>query len=184
MRVIAGLYGGRVLKSPPDRKTRPTSDRLKETLFNILVPRIGPDTRFLDLCAGTGAIGIEAISRGVRHATFVDKSRRACALVERNLDLLGISEDTTEVYCNTAARFLSKHTGTAWNAIYLDPPYDHEYADVLASIGDHTSNLLEETGVLIVEHHSKKIIPDEIETIRRWRLLKQGESCLSFYEQQ
>ncbi|HMS08394.1 MAG TPA: RsmD family RNA methyltransferase, partial [Pyrinomonadaceae bacterium] len=82
MRVIAGTYGGRILKSPADNRTRPTSDRLRETLFNIIAPKIDENTRFLDLCAGTGAIGIEAISRGARHATFVDRSRRSCALIE------------------------------------------------------------------------------------------------------
>ena len=86
MRVIAGIYRGRILKSPADNKTRPTSDRLRETLFNILAPRIDEETRFLDLCAGTGAMGIEALSRGAAHVTFVDRSRRACALIEESLD--------------------------------------------------------------------------------------------------
>ena len=97
MRVIGGIYGGRVLKSPADNRTRPTSDRLRETLFNILAPRIDEETRFLDLCAGTGAMGIEALSRGAAHATFVDRSRRSCALIEQNLDNLGIPEEQTEV---------------------------------------------------------------------------------------
>ncbi len=92
MRVIAGLYRGHVLKSPPDNKTRPTSDRLRETLFNVLAPQITHQTRFLDLCAGTGAIGIEALSRGAAFATFVDKSKKSCALIEENLDKLKIDE--------------------------------------------------------------------------------------------
>ena len=81
MRVIAGIYRGRVLKSPPDNKTRPTSDRLRETLFNVLAPRIDEETRFLDLCAGTGAIGIEALSRGAAFVTFVDKSKKSLSLI-------------------------------------------------------------------------------------------------------
>ncbi len=93
MRIIAGEYRGRILKSPANLKTRPTSDRLRETLFNILQPKIDDETRFLDLCAGTGAIGIEAISRGAKFSTFVDKSRRACALIEENLDILEIPEE-------------------------------------------------------------------------------------------
>ena len=97
MRVISGLYRGRVLRSPADRKTRPTSDRLRETFFNVISPRISDDTRFLDLCAGTGAIGIEALSRGVGFVTFVDKSRKSCALIEENLDVLNIPEDRTEI---------------------------------------------------------------------------------------
>ena len=106
MRIIAGEYRGRVLKSPADNKTRPTSDRLRETLFNILSPKINETTRFLDLCAGTGAIGIEAVSRGAEFAAFVDKSRRACALIEENIDLLQIREDQTEVFCNTSENFV------------------------------------------------------------------------------
>src|SRR6185437_14383807 len=99
MRVISGHYRGRVLRSPADQKTRPTSDRLRETLFNVLAPRINDETRFLDLCAGTGAIGIEAISRGAAFVTFVDRSRRACALIEENLDKLEVPEDQTEIIC-------------------------------------------------------------------------------------
>src|SRR5512142_2683815 len=99
MRVISGIYRGRVLRSPIDRKTRPTSDRLRETLFNVLAPRMNDETRFLDLCAGTGAIGIEALSRNVAFVTFVDRSRRSCALIEENLDALDIPEERTEIVC-------------------------------------------------------------------------------------
>src|SRR5689334_6412079 len=102
MRVIAGIYRGRMLKSPADHRTRPTSDRLRETLFNILAPRIGSDTRFLDVCAGTGAIGIEALSRGATFATFVDRSKKACALIEENLDKLGVPESETDIINNDA----------------------------------------------------------------------------------
>src|SRR5688572_22274902 len=86
MRIIAGKYRGRNLRSPPSLEVRPTSDRLRETLFNVVAPRI-EGVRFLDLCAGSGAVGIEALSRGASRATFVDRSRKMCALVESNLDL-------------------------------------------------------------------------------------------------
>src|SRR6266850_2188720 len=92
LRIIAGKYRGRNLKSPPSLEVRPTSDRLRETLFNVIAPRI-EGARFLDLCAGSGAIGIEALSRDAGHATFVDHSRKMCALVKSNLDLCGIGED-------------------------------------------------------------------------------------------
>src|SRR5687767_15936238 len=124
MRIIAGEYRGRVLKSPADKKTRPTSDRLRETIFNILAPRIGEDTRLLDLCAGTGAIGIEALSRGAAHVTFVDKSRRACALIEENLDLLGIDESKTEVVALPAENFTGREHKLGWDIAFYDPPYD------------------------------------------------------------
>src|SRR6059036_879954 len=105
MRIIAGKYRGRRIKSPPSLQTRPTSDRLRETLFNILAPRIS-DVRFLDLCAGSGAVGIEALSRGALHATFVDRSRKMCGLIEANLDLCRVPEDQTEIYNTEASDFL------------------------------------------------------------------------------
>src|SRR5216110_1350876 len=96
MRVIAGYYRGRNLRSPPSMQVRPTSDRLRETLFNVLAPRI-EGTRFLDLCAGSGAVGIEALSRGAQHATFVDRSRKMCTLIEANLDALNVDEGEADV---------------------------------------------------------------------------------------
>src|SRR5215813_9034188 len=179
MRVISGLYGGRVLKSPPDGKTRPTSDRLRETLFNILAPVIDGETRFLDLCAGTGAIGIEALSRGAAFVTFIDKSRRACALIEENLDALQIPEDRTEIVCIPAETFAGREHATGWDIAFYDPPYDSEYASVLFDFGDNSRRLLNDGGVLIVEHHTKKSIRDAAGDLRRWRVLKQGETSLS-----
>lgn len=182
MRIIAGEYRGRILKSPADHRTRPTSDRLRETLFNILAPRIGDDTRVLDLCAGTGAIGIEALSRGAEFVTFVDKSRRSCALIEENLDLLGIEESRTEVVALPAENFVGREHKRGWDIAFYDPPYDSNYAVVLFDFGAEDATLLRDEGVLIAEHHSKNKLPDESGLLRRWRLLKQGDTCLSFYE--
>ena len=182
MRIISGEYRGRILKSPSNIKTRPTSDRLRETLFNILNPKIGAESRFLDLCAGTGAVGIEAVSRGAEFAAFVDKSRRACALIEENLDLLEIPEKQTEVFCISAEKFIAREQKTAWDLIFYDPPYQENYRLVLFEFGENASNLLTDEGILIVEHHAKNVLPDAIGEIRRGRVLKQGETQLSFYE--
>lgn len=193
MRVIAGTYRGRTLKSPFDLKTRPTSDRLRETLFNILATRIDDETRFLDLCAGSGAIGIEAISRGAAFATFVDKSRKCCALIETNLDLLQVPESQTEVMLHEADDFLRRTNKVfaenleqaklkSWDIVYFDPPYMENYQKVLESFGWEDSRLLRENAVVIAEHHCKTELPDLVHRLRRWRLLKQGDSCLSFYE--
>jgi 16S rRNA (guanine(966)-N(2))-methyltransferase RsmD len=171
------------LKSPPDAKTRPTSDRLRETLFNILNPKISDETHFLDLCAGSGAVGIEALSRGAKHAVFVDISRKMCALVEENLDLLEIPEEQTEVIQSEAEKYLAKAAKT-FDIVYFDPPYSENYAGVLRKFGEADSGLLSAEGVLIAEHHAKQDLPDLIGELRRWRLLKQGDSCLSFYERQ
>src|SRR5918997_3659595 len=129
VRIIAGEYRGRVLKSPPGMQIRPTSDRLRESLFNVLAPRVS-GTRFLDLCAGSGAVGIEALSRGAEHVTFVDRSRKMCGLVESNLDLCGVPEDESEVVMAEAAEFL-RRTATrgeqAWDIAFFDPPYVSPY---------------------------------------------------------
>ena len=184
MRIISGTFRGRVLKSPSGDKTRPTSDRLRETLFNILQTKLDSDTRFLDLCAGTGAIGIEAISRGANFAAFVDKSRRACALIEENLDLLQIPEDRTAVFQSAAEDFLrrSRENPQGWDIIYFDPPYSEDYSKVLNLFADEGLKLLADEGVFIAEHHSKNVLPDAVGELRRWRILKQGETHLSFYE--
>ena len=181
MRVISGLYRGRVLKSPADSKTRPTSDRLRETLFNVLAPQIDEETRFLDLCAGTGAIGIEALSRGAAYVTFVDRSKKSCALIEENLDILEVPEPNTEILGLDAENFTGREHPRGWDIAYFDPSYDADYSIVLHQFGINKT-LLNESGVLVVEHHTKKTIPDEVGSLRRWRILKQGETSLSFYE--
>lgn len=181
MRVIAGIYGGRKLKSPYDQRTRPTSDRLRETLFNIIGPSIDGDSRFLDLCAGTGAVGIEALSRGAGFAGFVERARRNCALIEENLDLISVPEDLTVVECSEAEKYL-RLTKETWNYVFYDPPYDTDYSGVLTAISEQESGVLGKGAVVIVEHHFKNHLMDEVGILRRWRLLKQGETALSFYE--
>ncbi|HEV7699555.1 MAG TPA: 16S rRNA (guanine(966)-N(2))-methyltransferase RsmD [Pyrinomonadaceae bacterium] len=180
MRVISGIYRGRVLKSPPDPKTRPTSDRLRETLFNILAPGIGAETRFLDLCAGTGAIGIEALSRGAAFTTFVDRSKKACALIEENLDKLGIPESQTNVLNLAAENFTGREHKIGWDLVFFDPPYESDYGLVIHDFGSR--DLLRNGGTLVVEHHAKKHMSEIVGSLRRWRVLKQGETTLSFYE--
>ena len=182
MRIISGEYRGRILKSPADNRTRPTSDRLRETLFNVLNPRIYSDTRFLDLCAGTGAVGIEAISRGAEFAAFVDKSQRACALIEENLDLLKIPESQTEVFKDSAEKFVARQHSTAWDIVFYDPPYQENYRVFLLEFAANLQLLLNEDGILIAEHHAKNLLPDEVGELHRRRILKQGETHLSFYE--
>jgi 16S rRNA (guanine(966)-N(2))-methyltransferase RsmD len=182
MRIISGEYRGRILKSPPDLKTRPTSDRLRETLFNILNPMISRETRFLDLCAGTGAIGIEAVSRGAGFVTFVDKSNRACALIEENLDLLKIPEEQTEIFRSPAEKFVTREHQKVWDIVFYDPPYRENYRQFLFEFAASAPNLLSGDGILIAEHHAKTILPDALGDIRRQRVTKQGETHLSFYE--
>lgn len=183
MRIIAGEFRGRLLKSPAGQRTRPTSDRLRETLFNILNRSLDESSRFLDLCAGTGAVGIEAISRGAAHSTFVDKSRRACALIEENLDRLGIPESATEIVCAAAESFVAREGAGVWDLIYYDPPYAADYLRVIHAVGMLRPEILAPGGIFIAEHHTKHELPDRLGGLRRWRIVRQGESSLSFFEQ-
>ncbi len=183
MRIIAGIYRGRQLKSPPSLDVRPTSDRLRETLFNILAPRID-GVRFLDLCAGSGAVGIEALSRGASHATFVDRSRKICGLIEVNLDLCKIPEDQTDIFNLEASDFLHQTLArklNPWDIIFFDPPYEENYVRVLDFIGSHPAVFLTEDGLVVAEHYHKNQLPEEIGSLRRTRVLKQGDSSLSFF---
>ena len=164
-------------------QVRPTSDHLRETLFNVLAPRIA-GVRFLDLCAGSGAVGIEALSRGAAHTTFVDRSRKMCALVESNLDLCGISENETEVVQSEAGEFLRRSANRGhgpWDIVFFDPPYAVDYLPVLELLGTHANSSLVDGSLIIVEHHHKSQLPDELGSIQRQRVLKQGDSALSFY---
>ncbi|HMJ25587.1 MAG TPA: 16S rRNA (guanine(966)-N(2))-methyltransferase RsmD [Pyrinomonadaceae bacterium] len=184
LRIIAGKYRGRRLKSPPSLETRPTSDRLRETLFNILAPRI-KGARFLDLCAGSGAVGIEALSRGAAYATFVDQSRPMCALIETNLESLSLDEDDREVVVAEALEFLRprvKQGSDPFDFVFFDPPYAADYAVVLDYLGEHMEDLLVKDGVVIVEHYRKNDLQADFGKLRWHRELKQGDSCLSFYQ--
>jgi 16S rRNA (guanine(966)-N(2))-methyltransferase RsmD len=175
------------LKSPPSLEVRPTSDRLRETLFNVIAPRI-LDARFLDLCAGSGAVGIEALSRGAAHVTFVDRSRKMIALIEANLELCKIEKVERSVvqaeatdFLKQAARKTRKEINKPWDIVFFDPPYADDYLGVLELVGSPTATLVVGGGLLIVEHHHKKLLADNLGNLQRTRILKQGDSALSFY---
>ena len=178
MRVIAGKFKGRNLKSPPSLQVRPTSDRLRETLFNVIAAHV-PEARFLDLCAGSGAVGIEALSRGAAHVTVVDRSRRSCQLIEANLKLCRAPEEQWDIYCSEAAEFVKQWDGDEWDVAFLDPPYKTDYGQMLKILG--SAKLLTNDGLLVVEHHHKTELPETVGKLSRTRVLKQGDSSLSFY---
>lgn len=159
-------------------QVRPTSDRLRETLFNVIAAHV-PDARFLDLCAGSGAVGIEALSRGAAHATFVDRSRRSCQLIEANLELCRVPEEQRDIYCAEVSEFVRQWDGDKWDLVFFDPPYKDDYLRTLQILA--SSKLLIDSGLLIVEHHHKNALPETIGKLTRTRVLKQGDSALSFY---
>lgn len=180
VRVIGGVYRGRRLRATEGMKVRPTSDRLRETLFNIIAPLL-PYSRFLDLCAGSGAVGIEALSRGARHTTMVEISRRACAVIEDNLRSLGITDGATIINRDavSALRRLDGE-GQQFDVIFFDPPYASDlYEKVMNMVG--SSDLLSEGGILIVEHRAKTPTEPEYDKLHIYRQVRQGDSSLGFY---
>lgn len=181
MRIVAGKYGSRHLKGPGHQELRPTSDRLRETLFDILGPAV-EGSLFIDCYAGTGAVGIEALSRGARRVIFVEIARGAVALIRRNLQELGAQEDA-EILHGDALRGLAKlHArGERADFLFLDPPYDdrEEYARALEFLG--YSAPLAEDGTVIVEHRSTLTLPEFAGRLESARRVKQGDATLSFY---
>lgn len=181
MRVIAGKYRSRPLRSLKGTKLRPTSDRLRETLFNILGPML-EGTTFVDLYAGTGAVGIEALSRGVRYAIFVEQHAPAVALIRRNLESLGIGAEA-EILSFDAARAIEKLEARRLHAqmIFLDPPYaaDKEYEDTLELLGE--SAIVAPGARVVVEHLRKRELPERMGDLELVRVVEQGDAALSFY---
>ncbi|HEY6944198.1 MAG TPA: 16S rRNA (guanine(966)-N(2))-methyltransferase RsmD [Candidatus Acidoferrum sp.] len=187
MRVIAGTFRSRLLKSLKGLALRPTSDRLRETLFNVLGPSV-TGSRFMDLFAGTGAIGIEALSRGASEVVFVENHSSAAALIRRNLEFLGIKSGATVLAMDTIRgleKLASCHNQKAGAAlfdfIFLDPPYSasKDYPRVLEFLG--SVNLLASAGIVIAEHRRSFDLPEAAGALRRYRVLKQGDAALSFY---
>jgi 16S rRNA (guanine966-N2)-methyltransferase len=185
MRVIAGTYRSRILKSLKGLALRPTSDRLRETLFNVLAPDIA-GARFVDLFAGTGAIGIEALSRGAAEVVFIENHDPAATLLRRNLASLGINTGAT-VLAVDALRGLvllasrRQQDAPGYHYIFLDPPYAAaaEYSRVLEFLG--AADLLAPGGIVIAEHRRNFDLLEEPGALRRFRVLKQGDAALSFY---
>ena len=173
MRVIGGEFRSRRLKSLPGLETRPTPDRLREALFNVLATRID-DCVFLDVYAGTGAVGIEALSRGARRCVFIEKSRRAVEVIHENLATLGL-ESRAEVFASKAAAVLER---MRVDIAFLDPPYEmsKEYAAAMSAL-DRA-----ETPLVIVQHSSRFTPLEEYGHLRLYRVIKQGDNSLSFYE--
>lgn len=173
MRVIGGEFRSRRLKALPGLETRPTPDRLRETLFNILAPRL-EGTVFLDAYAGTGSVGIEALSRGARRAIFVDRRRAAVEVIRQNLALLDLS-GRAEVYCGKALTVIERVQA---DIVFLDPPYalEGEYAAALTTLGSSPNHLV------IVQTFNKLRLKDRYGALSQVRTVRQGDHVLRFFE--
>jgi len=181
MRIIAGSLRSRTLQAPPGLATRPTSGRLRETLFNVLAPRI-EGAQLLDLYAGSGAVGIEAMSRGAAGVVFVERAAPALKVLRANLQQLEL-KDGVDVHAGNVSAFLRRETGAGFDIVFLDPPYDavSEYAAVLGLLGGAASALLNEGAMVIAEHRRKERLAESYGALQRTRLLEQGDAALSFY---
>jgi 16S rRNA (guanine966-N2)-methyltransferase len=185
MRVIAGKFRSRSLKSLKGLALRPTSDRLRETLFNVLAERVA-DARFVDAFAGTGAVGIEALSRGAREVIFIENHVPAVALIRKNLQALGI-QSLGSVLALDTLRGLQRLVAnppvasSLVDIVYLDPPYAaaQDYWRVLTFLG--AAPFLAQGSLVIAEHRSSVELPETFGNLSRVRVLRQGDATLSFY---
>ena len=187
MRIVAGKFKGRRLKTPKGSEVRPTADRVKESLFRIFGERV-VNADFLDLCAGTGSIGLEALSQGARSATFVDSNYHSVCIIESNLEMCGFDRKHPHVKlihldARKALARLGRHRAK-FDLIYFDPPYASKiYESCVKQIAE--ADLLSPTGMLIIEHRrvqqadwAEALILDELILSRQERY---GDTMLSFY---
>jgi 16S rRNA (guanine966-N2)-methyltransferase len=185
MRIIAGKFRSRQLKSLKGMAMRPTSDKLRETLFNVLGELV-VDARFVDFFAGTGAVGIEALSRGAREAIFVEKHPSAAALIKKNLESLEIRKGASVLKSDAvqALKQIAQEPVAASariDILFLDPPYAEKelYGKVLSFLGG--ANLLAENAVVIAEHQRSLDLPETFGKLERVRVLRQGDAALTFF---
>jgi 16S rRNA (guanine(966)-N(2))-methyltransferase RsmD len=186
MRIISGSLRSRTLAAPPGLATRPTSDRLRETLFNVLAPRI-EGAAFLDLYAGSGAVGMEALSRGAVSVDFVERAPAALKVLRGNLERLGLTAGF-HIHSASVSAFLRRTASAGsmrerYEVVFLDPPYDlaREYAATLGLLGGSAAGLLNAGALVIAEHRRKEHLEDRYGSLARTRLLEQGDAALSFY---
>jgi 16S rRNA (guanine966-N2)-methyltransferase len=178
-RLIGGQARGRRLKSPSGDRTRPTGARVRQSLFDILAPEV-PGARFLDLCAGGGGVGLEALSRGARHVTLVDRSAGAVTAIRANAAAMASLGGDVQVFrqeAQTAAAGLFA-AGERFDVVFLDPPYESDlYEPLLEAAGA----LLADGGVVVAEHFHKRALPERIGRLVRTRSVRIGDHRLSFY---
>jgi len=183
MRVIAGTYRSRRLAAPAGTATRPTSDRLRETLFNILAPRLAGAT-FADLYAGSGANGIEALSRGAAMILFVEQAAPAMEAIRLNLKSLGIvsGHGLEPRGVSSFLRRMAQRDRTL-DIVFLDPPYEaeEEYAATLGLLGGECASLLTEDSIVVAEHRRRLPLAERYGALAKYRVKEQGDAALSFF---
>ncbi len=183
MRVIAGEFRSRMLQAPRGTATRPTSDRLRETLFNVLGPRV-EGSRFVDLYAGSGAVGIEAISRGAEFVWFAENGKAAVRAIRDNLSALKIAGGFA-IEDRSVAKMLNAlvEKARAADIVFLDPPYEdaEAYEETLKFLARNHATVLADGGIVVAEHARKRSLEARYSVLERYRVLEQGDAALSFY---
>ena len=181
MQVTDGKHRGKYLQSTTSVKVRPTARRIREVMFRILFRRVRAG-RFLDLCAGSGTVGIEAISRGALIGTFVERSAKMCSYIKKNMEACGIKEGHGEIHEIEVVPFLKRmeKRRRVWDVVYFDPPYDSNYDEILDYFARGAA--LKPHGVLVIEHPTEMFFPEIFGVMKRWRVVTQGDTALSFYE--
>ncbi len=181
MRVITGLAKGKKIKAPPGKDTRPITDMIKGALFNVIGDRI-LDAQFLDLFAGSGSVGIEAISRGAKQATFVELSRTAVTIIRENLNNCKFSEKALiyETDVLKAIEILSRQNKT-FDIVYIDPPFTNEAIFSLVMIKMGEADILKQNGMLIIRTKNGKELAEKFKNLIQYRYNKYGDSCLRYY---
>lgn len=181
MQITDGKHIGKFLKSTDSPKVRPTARRIRETLFKLIFRRVRAG-RVLDLCAGSGAVGIEAISRGALVCSFVERSAKMCGIIKKNLETIGIKEGHGEVFEMEVVPFLKQMAKRRrfWDVVFFDPPYDTNYDEILSYLSRGVC--IKPRGCLVIEHHAEMFFPERIGVLQRWRVIVMGETALSFYE--
>ena len=186
MKVLEGRFSGRSLAGVEGAEARPSARRTRETVFEFIESRVR-GARFLDLCAGSGAVGIEALSRGAARVTFVDQSDAACRAVRQNLENCcgpdaALRHDVATAEAEKFLRAVVGDDALAWDVAFFDPPYSADYAAVLELFGGGRV-FKRRGGVLVVEHPSGKRLPESVGALKRWRSVRLNGSSVSFYEQ-
>lgn len=183
MQVTEGKHKGVLLRSTESPKVRPTARRIRETLFKVLNRRV-KFSRFLDLCAGSGAVGIEAISRGALICTFVERSAKMCGFIKQNLESCEICTsghgDVVQMECLPFIKRM-KQRKRCWDIIFFDPPYDANYDEVIEAIS-RGACIKPKGGILVIEHPAEMFFPQTINFLTRRKVVKEGDTALTFYE--
>lgn len=179
MRVLAGALKGRKLVTPKGDRTRPTADQVRIALLDTLMPWL-PDARVLDLFAGAGGVGFEALSRGAAHATFVERDPRAVAALRENVETLEVRDHARVMRGDVARELVRLHTeGARFDIVFLDPPYEEDVSPTLVQLGG--GSLITPGGVVIAQHLTKKAPAEHIGALIAFRTRRFGETTLTFY---